>query len=453
MILRFASLACLLLVSACGSKEARWKRSGPLAPAAFWVWHRSSPLNPSEIETLGKAGTRALYWQAAECGWDGAWRVNRIAGPMTPPAGLEITPVFRIKPQPAFLGNPDAARLLATEIRKWEDGSPSPREIQLDFDCPDRLMGEYAAFLKSFGSEFPQTRVSITALASWPSNPQFQNLASSVSSLAPMFYDLMADDPADVRANRFHPMADASVAKWIKRWSACPRPWLAGLPNFERLSAFSDDGKLIGHLRAWERDSVFFHPQLKPHPLAAGVTLFEPVGKVDLSGTKVPPGAKVAHRMPDAESLAALVKAAGQAGAAGILYFALPGPGLRAAYGSMHLAHPATHAKPLLTLDDRGVVVLKNPGPLDLPSRVWELELHSEQAGAFRSASPGGFTTASGPGGMPAEFSQTVILRFAGLPAGESIVSGPLVAQAEGLTWSIRGISENQTPLARDSAR
>jgi hypothetical protein len=49
--------------------------------------------------------------------------------------------------------------------------------------------------------------------------------------------------------------------------------------------------------------------------------------------------------------------------------------------------------------------------------------------------------------------SGTVILRFAKLRAGESIVSGPLVANADGLVWSIRGIAGKQAPLPKDSAR
>lgn len=444
MSLRSACLICLLLVAACGGKTTRHVRSRPMAPPAFWVWHRTSPLTADERASLGKT---PLYWQAAECEWGkGKWRVVRIAPAMKE---AEIIPVFRIKPEPAFLGSPDSAKALAANIRRWSDGW-TPQEIQLDFDCPDRLLGEYADFLKSLGKEMAPTRISITALASWPRHPEFGKLAESVSSLAPMFYDLKADEPADVKAGRYQAMADPEVVKLITLWSKCPRPWLAGLPNFERLSVFGSDGKLIGHLRGWEHDAVFFHPDLKSHPQAAGVTVFEPFKPVDLSGTKIPPGAKLVHRMPDAAALAALAKAADDAGASGILYFALPGPGIQAAYSPSHLTHAAETPKPVLMLGEKGTVILKNPGPRDLPARVWELELHSEKPGTFNSASPGGFATSSG---IPAELSETVVLRFSKLHAGAAIVSGPLVADADGLTWSIRGIAEKQVALPKDSAR
>ena len=411
-----------------------------MAPPAFWVWHRSSPLTADERESLGKT---PLYWQAAECEWGkAAWRMNRISPPMK---DAEIIPVFRIKPQPAFLGSPDSAKSFAGEIRKWSDGS-SPREIQIDFDCPDRLLGDYAVFLKSLGQEVSPARISITALASWPRHPDFMKLAESVSSLAPMFYDLKPDDSAEVKSGRFQPMADPAVTELIRLWSKCPRPWLAGLPNFERMSVFEADGKLTGHLRGWTHDAVFFNPNLKLRALGAGVTLFETTAAIEVCGTMIPPGGKLVHRMPDAAVLETLAKAADQAGASGIIYFALPGPGIQAAFTPAHLAHTSEAPRPVLELGGRGTVILKNPGPCDLPARVWELELHSENIGAFRPASPGGFATIDGISGP-------VILRFSKLPAGESIVSGPLVANADGLVWSIRGIAGKQAPLPKDSAR
>ncbi len=448
MLHRLACLACLALLVACGKTKTRWVRSGPPAPPAFWVWHRSSPLTSAETSALKLANTRTLYWQAAECEWDDAWKITRISAPLPPIDGLEIIPVFRLKPHTAFLGNPNAAQLLAREIRPW-----SPREIQLDFDCPDRLLGGYTAFLQSLGAALTDVRISITALAAWPRHPSFDALARSVSSLAPMFYDLEADAPADVRALRFHPMADPSVADLIRLWKNCPSPWLAGLPNFERLSLYDSNGKLGGHLRAWDRDAVFLLSGMKAHPLGTGITVFEASKPIDLSGTQVPPGSVLLHRLPDAAALAQLASTAEQAGAACILYFALPGPGISAAYSASHLAHSAATPLPSLVINTRGQVALKNPGPHDMPTRIWELELHSDQPAAFTSASPGGFATAGGAEGIPAEFSNTIILRFSRLAAGESLVSGPLITKPDGLTWSIRGLTEKQSAIREDSTR
>lgn len=439
--LRLIGLIAMPIVSGCGKKPVHPACTTPMAAPAFWVWHRTSPLKPAEKESLENAGVHSLYWQAAECGWkDGRWNIVRISSPVAVTEDLEIIPVFRIKAEPAFLGSPDAARLLAEQIHQWSGTSPWPAEIQLDFDCPASLLVHYARFLKSLGAGIPPARVSITALASWPQSDGFRELALSVSSLAPMFYDLEADAAEDVAADRFHPMADPTMAKWIRLWADCPRPWLAGLPNFERLSLFGADGKLIGHLRGWEHDPVFFHPALKARSLAAGTTLFRADRTITLNGTEISPEMKLVHRTTDAEVIIKLLESCQQSGAGGVLYFSLPGPGIQVAFTPAHLAHIVDHkwTPPLFEIDNTGAVTLKNPGPCDIAAGRWELELRSDQVGAFRSASPGGFVETETAGGIPPELAGTVILRFSKLPIGQSITSGPIISKPEAITWKVR---------------
>lgn len=423
-------------------------------------------MKPAEMESLKEARVHSLYWQVAECDWaNGGWRLNRIAAPMSGAADLEIIPVFRIKPEPGFLGAPESADLLAKLVREWSGKTPAPTGIQLDFDCPDRLLPDYARFLRAFGKAISPAKVSITALADWPKHPQFNTLANSVSSLAPMFYDLESDKAEDVRKSQFHPMAEISSVAKIKLWADCPRPWLAGLPNFDRLSIYEADGKLSGHLRGWEHDPVFFDPALKPRPLGTGTTVYEVETAVDFDGTRVSPGEKLVHRAPDALVLKELTEAAKTAGADGVVYFALPGPGIQAAFSPEHLGHlmDSTRSTAAVEIGEKGSVILKNPGPADLPARTcdpeqpasrgWQLELKSDHAGAFRSASPGGFAEVEIPGGVPAEFSRTMVLHFSKLPAGKSIVSGSLIKDRTGLTWQIRSVTDNHLVNPNNSAR
>lgn len=453
MFPRAACLVALCLLAACGGKPAPHVRSGPMEPPAFWVWHRSSLLKPVEIESLRSAGVRELAWQVAEGEWLGdGWRFNRIAAPLPEIPDVRIVPVFRIKPDTRFLGSPASATKLADEIRLWNRGA-TPGEVQLDFDCPDRLLGDYARFLHGLAGVLSPCKVSITALAAWPRNPAFLQLAESVCSFAPMFYDLSTDAPDDVRGDRFQPMADPAVADLIALWKDCPKPWRAGLPNFERVSVFEPDGKLIGHLRGWRPDEVFFHPSLRVMRTGGGCTVFEVTASSDLADTRIRPGMKVVHRTPDLATLKRLVETADRSGADAVIAFALPGPGIQAACSAAQFTHLDTVANPTLRPDKNGVLILENPGPADLTSRIWELEIHSSKAAAFQSASPGGFAGIEVPGGLPPELSSTLVLRFSQLPAGGSLSSGPLVRDAAGLTWSIRGLTPEQALKPADSAR
>lgn len=409
---------------------------------AYWVWHRSSELTEKEISELHHAGTKTLYWQAVECGWkDGKWDAVRISKALPQPDDITVLPVFRIKPETAFLETPDAAKALARLFTLWADGTNHP-ELQIDFDCPVRLLNSYGKFLRELGVALSPTKISITALASWPQHPDFPKLARSVESMAPMFYDLYTDTPGQVRQNRFQPLADEKTRALIEAWSACPVPWRAGLANFERASLYTAEGNLSGHLRSWSHDRLFFHDRLKGLPLGKGVTVYQAAAGCWLEGTKIPAKSKVIHRMPDEGILESLKASAERAGAAGVIYFALPGPGIKAAYSANHLAEKSAPELEV-TITQDGAVVLKNQGGADLPANTsaggWQLVLNTKAVGSFRSGPPGEFAQLTVPrDGLP-EFSTSIIFHFSKLEIGRSLTSAPLLAEGHVPSWSIVG--------------
>jgi hypothetical protein len=151
--------------------------------------------------------------------------------------------------------------------------------------------------------------------------------------------------------------------------------------------------------------------------------------------------------------LATLRAAAERAGASGIVYFALPGPGVQAAFSPGHLQRgPGEVAQLELAVTERGAVVLKNTGMVDLPARAgdptapgergWRLELRSSRPGAFRMAAPGGFVAAKVADGLPADEATRLVLYFSRLPSGDSVTSGACLADPEAVTWRVIGVTE-----------
>jgi hypothetical protein len=268
-----------------------------------------------------------------------------------------------------------------------------------------------------------------------------------------MFYDLTADAPDAVRNGRFKPLADPDAARWIARWRDCPAPWFAGLPNFERVSIYQADGDLTGHLRGWEHDAVLFHPALAGRNAGPGVVVFGIAQPLTMAGSRALPGEQVVWRTTDRQVLDHLTELARDAGARGVVYFALPGPGMRAAFTPSHLtAKSGASAGLEVHLADDGSLVLENHGPLDLPARAldpdtpgargWGLELRAPGRGAFREAVPGGFIVTHTGGDLPASEAAVLTLRFSSLPAGESIRSGPCVARPAEVNWQVKGCGE-----------
>lgn len=445
---RFVPLACVVLALAgCGGKRTVAKRAGPMEPPAFWVWHRSSAFHPAELTALREAGVKRLFQQAAECRWAGGrWQVKRIAPAREAPSGIEVVPVFRLAPDASFLGNPASAEALAERVRAWSEAIPIPPEVQLDFDCPDRVLGEYAGFLERFAEEVAPSGVSITALAAWPRHPKFQRLSKPVRAFYPMFYDLAADEPEDVLRGRFVPLADPASEPLIRAWSGCEKPWFAGLPNFERVSRFKSDGRLSGHLRDWDAGALMRWNA--PEAMDHGVTIQQEVGRTTV------------HRIPEETELRKLIGCSNEAGASGVIFFALPGPGTHAAYTPSHLARKSP-PRLRVAIGPKGEIELHNPGPADLPTRIrdpedvskrgWTLLL-SGSPGMFGSSFPGGFVE-SDTGNVPAGMASRIRFRFPALPAGGTIRSGPVLQSTADLSAEIEGASEIRVDVASDSAR
>jgi len=430
---------------ACEKKDAPFSRHGPIEPPAYWVWHRGSALTGAEKIQLHQAGTRRLFWQVVECEWlDQSWKPVRIAAQVEEIDGISITPVFRIKPKSDFLGPSDAAGKFARLVQLWANEKPL-KEIQIDFDCPDRLIENYANFLSEIADRLKPTKISITALASWPKHPHFKKLARTVSSMSPMFYDLHRDKPVDVLANRFQPMANAKDMELIRTWKNCPVPWFAGLPNFERISIFDSSGNLTGHVRGWSHDEWFFHPALTGSSLGNGVTFYKSKSAEVISGTQISTASQIIHRFPDLTILDSFAKAADESGATGLIYFALPGPGMQAAFSPSHLAQ-RSFPKLKLRRNENGSIVLENTGLADLPANPetggWQLVLESETIGTFQSGSPGSFPRLSVPGNTPPEFASKVVLHFSKLSTGSSIVSGSRITASDKFRWSILNVTE-----------
>jgi len=294
--------------------------------------------------------------------------------------------------------------------------------------------------------------------------------------MVPMFYDLVADTPAKIVNHECVAMAGPEAANWIPRWKACPCAWRAGLANFERLTLFGKDGALVGHLRQWSLDDIAsFHPALiRPEKQDADkngspAAWFRVLRDGGLQGTALKQDQGLLWRAPGDEDLRRLCSASFTAGARGIVWFALPGPGLRACHSPAHLAALERGEIPQpglnVRIDEHGSIVLHNDGPGDLngnapagpaASPTWpivhHLTLTASQPGSFAERGPGEFLRV-GNGAQEADrsrsamvvplgYATTIHLTFTALPAGSSLSSDPGLVTPSSTTrlrWSVDG--------------
>jgi len=366
---RLAASLCAMLFAASASA------------ADFWVWHRTAPLTEEETKALTVQGVTTLYWHVGEMAQrSGRWRWKSPPRSLRDAApGFRVVPVVRLNPDTRQPFSPTALEALIADLRPVAGESGA---LQLDYDCPDRLLPDYAAALQTIRRAIPH--LSITALAQWPRVKGFDTLARAVEEIVPMFYDLQAD-PTGVSAEAPPPplLDPAQLESVIRPWSACPTPWRAGLPNFARLTVFDRTGVSRGQIPNWLWEDFCFHKSLHTlAPTRLGVTLFRADTDTRVAATPVAKDELVVSRFIDRAALAQAITLAHTAGAKDVVFFRLPDGTGPAGWSLANLRDLAANQHPRLilraTADDR--LELINDSPIDLGPRLFG-EKHDRDRG------------------------------------------------------------------------
>ena len=379
--------------------------SGAESESAFWVWHRDTKLTTSEIKQLRVGQCDTLYWHVGNAAIrDGKWAgQGQWLAPDDGPSTNEIrcVPVLRgmlagVKALPADHGG--LLRLMQQAMERWHSD-----EVQLDFDCPDRLLPDYVRQLAACRAEIRPARLSITALAGWAALPVFETLQRSVDELAPMFYDLEPDKPPDVVLGRLLPLLDQQgIKRHLDLWARCKTPWRAGLPCFARISFFDALGSSRGHVREWLWDEPSFHASLKALPVVgAGIALFDVTKDTTLHDAPLLKGQRVAVKRVDVKEAAHCVELARAAGARSVCWFRLPTASASSGWSLAQTMSLSTAPPALSVFVGKETLMLENTGTTDLPpslmgkndtQRGWQIELESaHEKPVFREITAGEF--------------------------------------------------------------
>ena len=398
----------------------------------YWAWQRDDALDERELVELAAQGVDTIYWQVGELeniGQTWRWKV-RFSFPSSD-ARFRFVPVVRLvshERQP--FSDPSVAALLAslsTAIAKRD-------ELQLDYDAPDRLLGDYAAVLKRIRGLVP--RLSIAALPHWSRVDHLRLLDANVDELVPMLYDFEAE-PVLKNQSPLPLISPEKISKLIDSWRACRKPWRAGLPVFARLSVYDVNQKLRGQIRNWNWDELCFNRSFQlVNGGQFGTTILRATTATSIANTAISPGEDLVVRHADRGALQGAISAALRAGAQSIVFFRLPDSSASSGWSLHQLAQ--LEAGPRLTLQkpaDSETLELSNAGAGDLAPRFprserdeggYALEIDAASS-IFREAERGDFASvAAFAGDKPARvpFATRLRFRFAQVRAKENLRAG-----------------------------
>ncbi|MFT5464952.1 MAG: hypothetical protein ACI8UO_000038 [Verrucomicrobiales bacterium] len=395
-------LTLILLISVVSGYAGEFSNS-------FWVWHRDHKLSEREIKTLESGGVSRVFWHVGSWEWLGGDQTFSGSEPPENAAGdeIEVVPVLRIEAGAEQVESKEA-RASFLKLATNFVAKTKPSALQIDYDCPDRLLPVYQQLLAELRTAIAPTELSATALAGWARLDSISGFKGSVDWLAPMFYDLWPDEAVDVLAGKIRPLADPEATELIEAWTACPVPWEAGLANFARVTLFAEDGKSKGHFPNWPWDAVSFHPALQivgePSP---GVTLLRATQPLVIRSVEINSDSLLAARIPDRDVLAQQREQSQKSGARGVIWFRLPGTKVPTGLTSSDVLALGSEEEIEINLDFQNPKFnLKNSGVRDLPLRIsgrhgdqdrgYQLEIDASAVARFDEAGAGDFVLVRG---------------------------------------------------------
>jgi hypothetical protein len=197
--------------------------------------------------------------------------------------------------------------------------------IQLDLDCPARLLPRYAQLCREVKKGVGQDRLSITGLVSWIDDAKIGELLQALDLFVPQFYEGRLPRRFDDDV----PVSDhASYARYRPKLIDLGQPYQVGVAAYGQALLFNAKKDLVGPYRGLSVAEAFRHPSLRLLGIktVAGERHVRFIAdRADAKGRGL--GYGILFRVPTAESLAAALDAVRQdppPNCAGAAIFRLP---------------------------------------------------------------------------------------------------------------------------------
>lgn len=447
--LQKSRLAALLLTLSCAAAFGLDK--------GYWAWQRNEPPSAGEMQELSAQGVRVIYWQFGELVENGAtWKWNARFDLPTNRAELRFVPVVRLESREQRPFTVEANASLISALAEAAKGSD---ELQIDYDAPDRLLGEYAAMLRALRKAVP--RLSITALPHWASPACERQIKGAADEMVVMLYDFEPDPKGGAPLPLISPL---KIDRYLADWNGSGMAWRAGLPVFARVTVFDPDGKSAGHVRAWNWDDVCFNGALEiASPTNLGVTTFRAKRTTRVANAAVRAQQLVTTRLPDRAALLHAVEATGRINARGVVFFRFPDSSDPSGWSLRQLGHlDAARQLSVQVNPETFQIELVNNSDADLEfsatanQRGYAVQIEA-QAAIFRDADAGDFWRMAGDVDgrrVAVQLATRLTFSFSHLRARQVLRTGPIrlapaanFSQARWRIWNFPSQSQWQ-PVA-----
>ncbi|MEO7098717.1 MAG: DUF3142 domain-containing protein [Luteolibacter sp.] len=232
---------------------ASWNRKesavSPL-PQRAYVWQRDWKKPVGDAIARSQNDLAGCVILACEIEWQ-----NGRPHPVVPPVDWaavrqvkgSFSPAIRVMPYSCSFSEDDetirflceTARHQLSIIRK---AGVEPRELQLDFDCPQKKLAGYGKWVRAMRRAISPLPLVITTLPCWLDEPGFPGLVRDASS-----YVLQVHSVAAPPGGGPGVVCDPVLARsWTARASGIGVPFEISLPTYRTVAGYGADGRKIG---------------------------------------------------------------------------------------------------------------------------------------------------------------------------------------------------------------
>jgi hypothetical protein len=241
-----ALVICAVLFAACNRTAPRV--SSPL-PQRGYLWQRdwTGAVNDAVLEAQKRMDGVVVL--GAEIGWAGkkpeAVRAN-INWEMLKSHHVSCSIALRIAPYPGpFVADDTAARFIVGVAKSLVDLAASHgialRELQIDFDCAQKNLREFRAWLRVLREAVHPLRFVITTLPVWLDDPEFVPLLREADGYVLQVHSVPRSNISD-RAT----LCDVALARlWVRKAARLGLPFSVALPTYRCNAGYDAAGKLL----------------------------------------------------------------------------------------------------------------------------------------------------------------------------------------------------------------
>ncbi len=239
--------AIAFLVAGCS--RAPSTVSGPLLQRGY-LWQRD--WTPAVDAALGEARRhlQGVVLLGAEIEWTGKeprivranidWEQVRRTGSENCAIALRVAPFAfpAERDAPALRAMAAAARSLVAEAQTH---GVAVEELQLDYDCAQKNLAPYSAWLGKLRDTLHPTRFVITTLPAWLDEPDFRKLIEQTDGYVLQVHSV------PLRGENSTTLCDVAKARaWVARAAKFGRPFAVALPTYRCTAGYNREGRLVG---------------------------------------------------------------------------------------------------------------------------------------------------------------------------------------------------------------